>query len=607
MRYQLCLGVWIIGVTTAPAWANPTWVQWPVNNHLYAVIVVPDGISWSDANAAAQALQGHLVSVNSAAENDFVFNLIDDPQYWKPHVSFTDVEFNIGPWIGGYQAEVASEPNGDWQWTSGEQFNFEAWFPGEPNEAPIPGEETENRICYWVQGSLTERGNQWNDYHENGCWDGDCVIAFIVERGCATSNIDGPAAQSVCPGSTATFNVEPTGEGPFTYLWHKAGQPLEDDNRISGSQTDTLTISDTIAADAGLYACLVANSCGPVLSAAAELLLIPAIIIHGPSAQDVCPGGTATFQVEADGVGPFTYLWQKDGQPLTDDGRMTGSDTDTLTITDVTASDVDSYACLVTNSCESVLSATADLSIIPTLTVDGPSEQVVCAGGTAIFAVTPIGAGPFTYAWRKGGQPLEDDVHVTGSNTATLTISAVTAADVDSYACLVTDACGTELSDAADLLIIPAVNIEGPSSLSVCAGGDASFAVTVTPVGSGPHTYSWQKDGQPLVDDAHVTGSNGPMLTITGATSVDVGSYACIIAGPCGSVLSTAANLVVISSGTGDGDGSGMVDGLDIAGFVTAVAESPSATSAYCAFDMNADGVVDADDISGFIAVLLAQ
>jgi len=676
--------------------ADPSWVQWPGNGHFYAVIVEPAGISWSDAQTAAQALEGQLASITSAAENEFVFNLIDDSQYWRPHTSFTEVEFNMGPWIGGHQPAGASEPNGGWEWTTGEQFNFTAWVPGEPNEGPIPGQTTENRACFWVRGSLIDRAGQWNDFHDSGCWEADCVIAYVVERGCVTSSISGPAAQTVCPGGTASFTVSPGGNGPFTYQWQKGGQPLVDDAHISGSETATLTITGASATDAGSYACLVADSCGPVLSAAAELLIsgviidgpvsqsvclggiaifsvtpagagpftyqwqrggqpladdahitgsetatltitgvtsvdvdsyacsvtdpcgpalsaavelsiTPEISIEGPAAQSACTGGTAVFTVIPSGPGPFTFEWRKGGLPLVDDSHISGSDTATLTITNVTAADVDSYACLVADSCGSALSSTADLSIITSGSIDGPAAQAVCLGGTATFSVVPTGAGPFTFAWERAGQPLVDDAQVSGSSTATLIITDVTAANVDSYACLVTDSCGSMLSAAADLLVIPAVNIDGPASQFVCAGGNASFAVSVTPVGAGPFTYAWQKGGQPLSDDAHISGSDEHTLTITGVAIADADSYACLVTDPCGSQLSTIAELVVSPAGTGDGDGSESVDGLDIAGFVAAVTGSPSATPAYCAFDMDLNGLVNAADLSGFIAALLAE
>src|SRR5262245_16824465 len=88
--------VWSAGAHQAAR--AQTWVVWPDNGHSYAVISAPAGIDWDSAEAAAQVLGGHLASVTSAAENQFVFSLIDHPEYWKGHLSFTGVPFNLGPW-----------------------------------------------------------------------------------------------------------------------------------------------------------------------------------------------------------------------------------------------------------------------------------------------------------------------------------------------------------------------------------------------------------------------------------------------------------------------------------------------------------------------------
>jgi len=250
------------------------WVQWPGNGHSYTVVLEPLGISWSDANVAAQALGGQLASITSVEESAFVFNLIDDPQYWRSHVSFTDVEFNIGPWIGGFQPAESEEPSSGWQWTTGEPFEFTAWFEGEPNESPIPGEATENRICFWVRESLTDRSAQWNDFHDGGCWEEDCVVAFVVERSCNLLTIDGPTAQTVCAGGSAVFMVTPTGVEPFTYAWHKGGQPLTDGPTITGSDAPTLTLTGLTLLQGDDYTCIVSDACGPVVSAAATLTVI---------------------------------------------------------------------------------------------------------------------------------------------------------------------------------------------------------------------------------------------------------------------------------------------------------------------------------------------
>ena len=50
--------------------------------HYYEAVSVSSGITWSEANAQASQTGGYLATMTSQAENDFIFNLIDDTVYW---------------------------------------------------------------------------------------------------------------------------------------------------------------------------------------------------------------------------------------------------------------------------------------------------------------------------------------------------------------------------------------------------------------------------------------------------------------------------------------------------------------------------------------------
>ena len=93
-----------------------------------------------------------------------------------------------------------------------------------------------------------------------------------------------------CPYSAATFTVGATGTGPLTYAWRKDGVVLSDGagggggggaGTISGATTDTLTIAPPVPgvlslADAGVYDCVVSNTCDAATSAGATLTICPA-------------------------------------------------------------------------------------------------------------------------------------------------------------------------------------------------------------------------------------------------------------------------------------------------------------------------------------------
>jgi hypothetical protein len=101
LKITLTLGGILLAAWSSSA-AAP--VEWRVadggNGHLYEVILVPGGITWTDANAAAQSRGPgwHLAAITSAAEDAFVAGLVNNPAPWLCCVSGN----SSGPWIGGY-------------------------------------------------------------------------------------------------------------------------------------------------------------------------------------------------------------------------------------------------------------------------------------------------------------------------------------------------------------------------------------------------------------------------------------------------------------------------------------------------------------------------
>lgn len=132
------------------------------NGHSYLVVVPGAPLSWTAANGLAAELGGHLVTITSGAENDFVFGLtIATMGAWHDE---------HGPWIGGRQTSKDAEPDGDWAWVTGEPWSFVAWAAGEPSNY--------NGIEEFAQFySLGTPAARWND---NALNDGH-VYSYVVE------------------------------------------------------------------------------------------------------------------------------------------------------------------------------------------------------------------------------------------------------------------------------------------------------------------------------------------------------------------------------------------------------------------------------------------
>jgi hypothetical protein len=90
---------------------------------------------------------------------------------------------------------------------------------------------------------------------------------------------------------------------------------------------------------------------------------VPPIITEPPTDQTVPVGDTATFTLTAVGSEPLSYRWQRNGQPLSDGGRVSGAGTPQLQITGVVTNDAGSYTCVVSNAHGSVTSSPAVLTV----------------------------------------------------------------------------------------------------------------------------------------------------------------------------------------------------------------------------------------------------
>ncbi len=119
----------------------------PANGHEYHLYITEhtdtDHTEWNDAEAAAVALGGHLVTINDAAEQAFVFNTFG---------SVGGVDRSL--WIG------LQKVGNDFVWVSGEVVAYTNWHPGLPDN--IGGSEN---YVHMFPSNNTYSGipGGWND------------------------------------------------------------------------------------------------------------------------------------------------------------------------------------------------------------------------------------------------------------------------------------------------------------------------------------------------------------------------------------------------------------------------------------------------------------
>ena len=87
------------------------------------------------------------------------------------------------------------------------------------------------------------------------------------------------------------------------------------------------------------------------------------------------------------------------------------------------------------------------------MTVHPVDQTNIAPGSDVSFSVTATGTAPLSYQWQKDGVDLTDEGSITGSTTATLTITGVMESDEGGYKCVVTNIAGMVTSSTAMLTV----------------------------------------------------------------------------------------------------------------------------------------------------------
>lgn len=86
--------------------------------------------------------------------------------------------------------------------------------------------------------------------------------------------VSNPVATSVTEGQTLTLSASITGNG-VSYVWQRDGSNLSDGGRVSGANTQKLTVTGVLASDAGQYRLVGVNSSGTANTTTAAVTVVP--------------------------------------------------------------------------------------------------------------------------------------------------------------------------------------------------------------------------------------------------------------------------------------------------------------------------------------------
>lgn len=157
-----------------------------------------------------------------------------------------------------------------------------------------------------------------------------------------------------------------------------------------------------------------------------------------------------------------------------------------------------------------------------------------------------------SYYWYQNGALLSDGADggtISGSSTAALALTNVTAADSGSYYVVVSNTAGGTQSATAVVsvntsLTTPYFTVQPMSSTNAVG---SSVTLTASASGTGPLTYQWDFDGSPLSDNGStIIGSQTPSLYLGTLLTNESGTYTLVVTGPGGSATSSGAVVTVI-------------------------------------------------------------
>ncbi len=121
------------------------------NGHSYCVFNLSAGWdgAWAEAKKYCESVGGHLATITSKEENEYVYQFMKDSGFNDAFFGFTD-----------------EEEEGVWKWVTGEPVSYTNWKEGEPNDDV----GSEDYAMFYHNYA-----DQWND------WNFGKVTAFICE------------------------------------------------------------------------------------------------------------------------------------------------------------------------------------------------------------------------------------------------------------------------------------------------------------------------------------------------------------------------------------------------------------------------------------------
>jgi len=328
------------------------------------------------------------------------------------------------------------------------------------------------------------------------------------------------------------------------------------------------------------------------------VMMAPSIVSQ-PQGQTVIEGGSASFTVGASGLGPLSYQWLLNANPVA------GKTNATLSLTKLVASQAGIYSVMVTNIAGSTTSAPAWLVVnTPASITAEPASQTLVVGSNAVFDLTVTGTSPLTYQWQLNGANLADGGHITGSQSNLLTVTSVVASDAGRYQAVVTNAYGSATSVVAILVVLPATPLLSWANPIAITYGTALGANQLDATASVPGSFAYSPAANTLLG----AGTNSISTLFTPNDQADYNNAAAsvslvVLPAPLSVTASNATRLYGTANPVLTGALAGLVNGDN----VSVTYATPATASSPVGIYPIASSLVDPDHRLGNYALAVSN
>ena len=247
------------------------------------------------------------------------------------------------------------------------------------------------------------------------------------------------------------------------------------------------------------------------------------VISSQPSNHAAFNGCSPTFAVTVDGTGPFTYQWKKNGVDI-----LNAND-ETLTLDNINGASAGNYSVVVTNSCGSVTSNSAILTVSsrPSASITYGIHQW-CSSVNSPQTVTRTGAAGGIYE----AFPSELDIDpVTGT---IIPSNSIPGTYIVTYTIGAESGCPVIATRWVTILTSPTLSINA----DFCGNG-GNVKLTANVIGPDPVTYIWSTGA--TSSEILADRSNAYSVTATNSQGCSVTSFINVIVSPGASSVQNIA------------------------------------------------------------------